>query len=155
MVRRAWIRALGFACFASLLAACSSPAASLQFQAPNGWKASPSLGGFAQVWQAPDESQMLMLMKFPVTMNTQQAMKSANMNDAQVQKREQITICGGQPATMIYAKGTSPKTNTHGDMEMVMTSVGGSSYFAIYARPDGAAANAQAESAIHQLCPKK
>jgi len=142
---------------AATLAACSSPSSSITFQPPNTWHPSASILGLGQIWKSPDRQQVLLLMKLPVPMNVKDAIKTASVQDAKVEKQEQIKICGDQPAIYLMATGTSNFNGTKqpGQMDMIMSSTGGATYMALYARPEHQTADAEAESAIRSLCEKK
>jgi len=113
--------------------------------------------GLGQVWKSPDKQQILLLMKLPVPMNVKDAIKTATIQDAKVEKQQQITICGNQSAIYISATGTSNFNGTRqpGRMDMIMSSTGGATYMALYARPEHQTVDAQAETAIRSLCEKK
>jgi hypothetical protein len=145
-----------------LLSACgftSSPAEGLQFQPPAGWKSSPGIMGFMQFWRPPvDDGQMLMLIKSPKPMDPKEVFSNSQMHgtlkDVTIQDLRTIQICGNQAATLLQAQGTSSTRDGKDQVEMIMTNAGGSSYFAMYVRPLGAAANPEASAAVRELCAK-
>jgi hypothetical protein len=146
---------------AVLLSACgftSSPAEGLQFQAPAGWKPSPGIMGFMQFWRPPvDDGEVLMLVKSPKPLQAKDVFSSNQMQgtlkDVTIQELRTIQICGNQNATLLQAQGTSSRGGKD-QVEMIMSSTGGSTYLAMYVRPLGTAANAEASSAVRQLCAK-
>jgi hypothetical protein len=142
------------------LAACgfsSSPAQGLRFTAPAGWQSSPGILGFMQFWRTPDDREALILFKSPRPITANDVFSNDRMKDTlqgmQIEQRHPIEICGSQPATYVRGRGTSPKRGDE-DVEMVITTVNGASYFALYTRPIGAKPNFAAQAALRELCPK-
>ncbi len=142
------------------LAACAfnaSPAQGLRFQPPPGWQSSPGIMGFMQFWRTPDDREALILFKSPTPITANDVFSNDRMQDTlkdmQIEQRRAIQICGNQPATYIRGRGTSPKRGDE-DVEMVMTTVHNTSYFALYVRPIGAAPNFAAQTALRELCSK-
>ncbi|MBV8373558.1 MAG: hypothetical protein JOY69_09875 [Candidatus Eremiobacteraeota bacterium] len=132
----------------------SSPADNLTFKAPAGWQGSPGIMGFMQFWRAPNsDDQVLMLFKSPKPLQTRDVFSSANLRDAKVEAQKPITICGNQTAEYFKARGTS-RNGRDSNVEMVMTDVSGTTYFAMYLYPAGAAPNGEADAALHELCAK-
>ncbi|MGB8907979.1 MAG: hypothetical protein WCC84_04470 [Candidatus Cybelea sp.] len=136
----------------------SSPADGLQFKAPPDWRPSPGIMGFMQFWRPPaDERQVLLLVKSPKTLQPSDVFSDARLNDtlknATIEQRQTIQICGNQPATYVAARGTSSRG---GDdrVDLMMTNISGTTYFAMYVRPLEAAANPMAEAALKELCSK-
>ncbi|MEO9170109.1 MAG: hypothetical protein ABI282_09920 [Candidatus Baltobacteraceae bacterium] len=147
------------------LAACGSVSDSVDFHAPAGYVSKASLGSFMQVWQSSDGKSALMVMQLPGEVNFERAMNSADIKNATVKKREQITICGNQPALFAEVTGTSANVKLSGDevtakrersnIDFLVTHGHGNSYFAMYAWPLKDAPNPAAQSAIRDLCAKK
>lgn len=137
----------------------SSPADALTFAAPNGWQSSPGILGFMQFWRPPtDDQQILMLFKSPKPLQPNDVFSKARLGDtmlkgATVEQRQDITICGRQPATYYVARGTSSR-GAEDRVEMVLTSVAGASYFAMYVRPVTSPPNQMAQAALRELCAK-
>ncbi len=132
----------------------NSPADNLTFKAPSGWQSSPGIMGFMQFWKSPNsKNEVLMLFKSPKPLATTEVFKSADFNDAKVEAQKPITICGNQPAQYYKALGRS-KGGTDSSVEMVMTTAGGTTYFAMYVYPVGTATNGDAEAALRELCTK-
>jgi hypothetical protein len=144
------------------LAGCgfrSSPADALTFQAPSGWQSSPGIMGFMQFWRPPaDDQQILMLFKSPKPLSTNDVLSNTGVNStlkgATVEQRQDITICGRQPATYYVARGTSSRGGAEDRVEMVVTNVAGASYFAMYVRPVTTPPNQMAQAALRELCAK-
>lgn len=141
-------------------AACgfnSSPAQDLRFAAPAGWQSSPGILGFMQFWRTPDDREALILFKSPRPITANDVLSNDRMKDTlqgmQIEQRHSIRICGSQPATYVRGRGSSPKRGDQ-DVEMVITTVKGASYFALYTRPIGAVPNFAAQAALRELCPK-
>ncbi len=136
----------------------SSPADGLRFQAPPNWSSSPGIMGIMQFWRAPsDDRSVLMLFKSPKPMDAREVFSNSRLKDTlkdtRITSKRDVTICGNQPATYIEARSTSEKGDAE-NVDMAMTTLNGSTYFALYVRPLEAAANPQAEAALRQLCPK-
>jgi hypothetical protein len=136
----------------------ASPADGLRFQAPAGWRPSPGIMGFMQFWRPPDDDrEMLMLFKSPRPVSTGDVFSNSQVHDTlhdmTIQRRQTILICGRQPATYIDARGRSSRGGDE-HVEMMMTNVAGSSYFAMYVRPIDAAPNPTAQAALRELCAK-
>jgi hypothetical protein len=143
-----------FACVA--LAGCGSVTSGLDFKAPAGWTATPSILGRFQMWikQSPDknkEAQMMFLIRgqTATTMDFKSLPQAGtNVRDL---KQSSIKICGNRPAQ--YVSGVSTGSR-NGDMavEMVSAKVGDESYLAMYMRPKAQSGDPQAETAIRSLC---
>ncbi len=97
-----------------------------------------------------------MLFKSPTAIAPNEVFNNANMHDTlkdlRVQRRRAIEICGNQPATYVQAQGSSAKGDEN--VDMVMATVLGTSYIALYVRPVGIAPNARAQAALRELCAK-
>ena len=143
------------------LAGCaftSSPADDLQFKAPAGWQSSPGIMGFMQFWRpANSDQEVLMLFKSPKPLKPSDVFTSndlqGSIKNVKVERTATIQICGSQPATLFQAQGTSSKGGED-SVDMVMSDTGGKTYFALYVRPVGGQSNAQALSALRELCAK-
>ncbi|HEV3195712.1 MAG TPA: hypothetical protein VGZ06_06200 [Candidatus Cybelea sp.] len=134
----------------------ASPADGLRFAPPPGWR-SMRLVGFMQFWRPPsNDREVLMLFKSPTAIAPNEVFNNANMHDTlkdlRVQRRRAIEICGNQPATYVQAQGSSAKGDEN--VDMVMATVRGTSYIALYVRPVGIAPNASAQAALRELCAK-
>ena len=149
----------GLAAFAT--AGCglsASPADGLRFQAPPGWRPSPGVLGFMQFWRPPSGArEVLMIFKSPKKLSANDVYSSANMQGAfknvTVLRKQTLQICGNQRALFVQGRATS-RNDTESNVDIVITDVLGTSYMAMYLRPIDAAANPQAEAALHELCPK-
>jgi hypothetical protein len=135
----------------------TSPAQALQFRPPPDWRSSPGFLGFMQFWRPPvDDREVLMLFKSPRQLQPSQVFADTRLQgdvrDTKIERRSTIRICGTQPAEYVEARGTSSRGEAR--MEMVVTNVGGSTYFAMYARPVELPANPMAEAALRELCAK-
>jgi len=112
--------------------------------------------GFMQFWRPPSgEREVLMLFKSPKALQASDVYSSANMQGAfrsvTVRRKQTIEICGNQPA--LFVQGTAiSRNNTESNVDMVLSTVHGTSYFAMYVRPMEVPQNAQAEAALHELC---
>ena len=142
------------------LAACglnSSPAQGLRFAPPPGWQSSPGIMGFMQFWRTPDDREVLILFKSPRAITPNDVLSNYRMKDTlqgmQIEERRAIEICGNQPATYVRGRGRSVRRGDQ-DVEFVLTTVRGTGYFALYARPIGATPNSAAEAALREICPK-
>lgn len=70
-----------------------------------------------------------------------------------VRRKQTIEICGNQPA--FFVEGTAISRNdTESNVDMMLSTVRGVSYLAMYVRPMEVPPNAQAEAALHELCAK-
>jgi len=110
-----------------------------------------------QFWRTPDEREALILFKSPKPITANDVFANDRMKDTlqgiQIEQRHAIQICGGQPATYVRGRGSSRKRGDE-DVEMVITTVNGTSYFALYRRPFGARPTFAAQAALRELCPK-
>ncbi len=110
-----------------------------------------------QFWRTPDDRETLILFKSPTPLTANDVFSNDRMQDTlkdmQIEERHAIQICGNQPATYVRGRGTSPKRGDE-DVEMVMTTVRSTSYFALYVRPIGARPTFAAQAALRELCPK-
>ncbi len=97
-----------------------------------------------------------MLFKSPTAISPKDVFSNANMHDTlkdlRIQTRRAIEICGNQPATYVQAQGSSAKGEEN--VDMVMATVRGTSYIALYVRPVETAPNARAQAALQELCSK-
>ncbi|MGC9992788.1 MAG: hypothetical protein ABSD52_10410 [Candidatus Cybelea sp.] len=136
----------------------ASPADGLRFKAPDGWRPSPGILGFMQFWRPPtDDREMLMLFKSPRPMKTNEMFSNSNvqetMKDVTVLTQQTIKICGAQPAKYVQARGSSSERGPV-DIETVATTIGGSSYFAVYVRPIAVRPSPAALASLREVCPK-
>jgi hypothetical protein len=76
------------------------------------------------------------------------------LKDATIERRSSILICGNQPARYVEARGYSSR-GWEDRIEMVMSNVAGSTYFAMYVRPIASPPDPMAEAAVRELCPKR
>ena len=143
---------------AATIAACSaSPTEGMKFTAPSGWTGTPAVFGF-QLWFNPaNKSEFLMLGKLPKQIPLTEYKFDASqikgqMKNATVDKAEDISICGNQPAKMMMMHGTSSSTNKNEKMELLVTNVDKNSFMAMYGYPGDGKANADAENAIKNIC---
>lgn len=140
-----------------LLAGCGSVSDGLAFHAPKGWSSTPSVLGRFQMWtkagHGSDSTQMVMLVKGVGATNKQifsrMNVSGNSMRDVRV---DTITICGHERASHFVGEGSSKTGAT--TMEGVSVVTGGTRYIAMYMRPRSMRPDAQAEAAIHSLCPK-
>jgi hypothetical protein len=135
----------------------ASPADGLQFAPPPGWRSMRLVFGFMQFWRPPSKDrEVLMLFNSPTAIAPNDVFSNVNMRDTlkdlRIQKRRAIEICGNQPATYVQAEGSSAKGDEN--VDMVMATVRGTSYIALYVRPVGVAPNAGAQAALRELCAK-
>lgn len=154
---KSYILPLFFACAA--LAGCGSVTSGLDFKAPPGWMATPSIMGRFQMWikQTADKNktaQMIFLVRGQTadTMDFKQIPQAGT--SIRSQKLTDIKICGNQRAQHVSAVGTS---SSGGDeaLEMISAPVGDQSFLAMYIRPQVEPADPAAETAIRSLCAAK
>jgi hypothetical protein len=114
--------------------------------------------GFMQFWRPPgDDREVLMLFKSPRPLEARDVLSNAKVGDTMrhvtVERRRTIEICGRQRATYVEARGSGGRS---GDdrVEMMITTVAGNSYFAMYVRPLDAAPDPMAQAALRELCAK-
>ena len=153
----------GFCALVALaLTACglqASPADNLQFRPPPGWQSSPGILGFMQFWRPVTGNHVvLMLFKSPKPITPSEVFSDNDqmngaLKNATVERRQSITICGNQPATYFQARGTSSRGEP-ARAEMMMSTVAGATYFALYVRPLATTPDAAAEAALRELCAK-
>ncbi|HTU81474.1 MAG TPA: hypothetical protein VMF61_05050 [Candidatus Acidoferrales bacterium] len=160
------MRLAAVCCAAAALAGCgltNSPADNLTFSPPSGWQASPGILGFMQFWKPPHaDDEVLMLFKSPKPIDPHAAFEDAKLNDAAVQSRQTIHICGNQPAEYVTARGTSASVNLgnataqkRNDMvQIVIFTNSAASYMSMYAYPEGRSPDPQAVAALRELCAK-
>jgi len=134
----------------------SSPADNLAFKAPAGWKASPGIMGFMQLWEAPNRNdEVLMLFRSPKQVSIDEIFTSANLKDTKIQSQQNITICGNQAAQLVKAEGTQSTTGRKdNNVDIVVSNTSGATYMAMYVYPAGAAPNAEATTSLRELCAK-
>jgi hypothetical protein len=143
----------------------SSPADSLTFHAPYGWRASPGILGYVQFWYAPAGDQALILIRSPKMVDLSRSVSQADFERSSsstnvrwhVDSFDRVTVCGNQPA--IYMIGEAYKDTKNGQVEddarMVMSNVNGATYIAAYTYPQTGEPNGEALAALRQLCLKK
>jgi hypothetical protein len=136
----------------------SSPASNLRFAPPQGWRPSPSVLGFMQFWRSPtNDREVLMLFKSPRPLKPEEFFSDEQLRSTvqhvTIERRENIVICGNQPATRVAATGSS-SNDERAHLDMVATNAAGNTYFAMYVRPLGSSPNAMAEASLKELCPK-
>jgi hypothetical protein len=160
------VRFLGAFCvlFLTSCGLTSSPADSLAFHAPYGWKASPGILGYVQFWYAPAGQQALLLIRSPKMIDLSRANQAdfetstSNTNMRwHVDSLDRVAICGDQPA--LYMIGEAYRDGKNGQVEddarMVMSNVNGATYVAAYTYPQTGEPNGEALAALRQLCLKK
>jgi len=159
-MKRTFAAACGLV-FAVLLAGCGSTTDNLAFKAPAGY--TNKMNTFIMsMWQKGDANSvggLIMLMKLPVKMDTKKfdssTFSSSGAKNMKIESSQVIRICGDQTATLAKATGTSDQVKGKDmNMEMLMTSVGGNSYVAMYMYPEKTPADPDAEAAIKSVCAK-
>lgn len=146
---------------AALLSGCgltSSPAEGLTFAAPSGWQSSPGIMGFAQLWTPGSNSdEVLMLFRSPREIDRSKVFETGKLKNAKIDRQREVKICGNQPATF-FVGSAEASTDNHPDkphhLEVMTTNANGTTYFAMYVYPLNRPPNAQAESALRELCVK-
>ena len=145
-------------CFAGILAGCGSVTQGTQFQPPNGWTGTPSIFGRAQIWikggKDKNSSQFLMLIKGDPK-NTHANFEDVPQNvakDMKVISHGDTKLCGSQPAQEFRGEGTD-RDGQRSMVEMTSTVIDNSRYVAMYIYPVNLHPDAEAETAIHSLCP--
>jgi hypothetical protein len=136
----------------------ASPADGLQFQAPAGWQSSPGIMGFMQFWKSPsDDRELLMLFRSPKPLKPSDVLSDARLNDtlkgATVESQTGIQICGRQPATLFRARGSSSRGGEE-QVDILITTLHGAGYLAMYVRPLNAPSNPAAMAALREVCAK-
>ena len=98
-----------------------------------------------------------MLFKSPKPLATGDIYSDANMQGAfksvTVLRKQTIEICGNQPAYFVQGTAIS-RNDTLSNVDMMLSTVHGVSYLAMYVRPMEVPPNPQAEAALHGLCLK-
>lgn len=116
--------------------------------------------GRFQMWmksgQQKNTTQILMLVKGSASdthanFNTLPPQYNKNVT---VLKRSPVKFCGTQAGEEYIAQGED-QNNRRSQIEMTSTVIGNDRYIAMYLRPAAMTPDAQAESAIHSLCPVK
>ncbi|HZY99261.1 MAG TPA: hypothetical protein VFE36_06785 [Candidatus Baltobacteraceae bacterium] len=150
----------GVAC--AVLSGCgltSSPADDLTFTAPTAWHSSPGIMGFMQFWTPSEKSEeVLMLFRSPKQIDREQILENGKLKDVKFSQEHQITICGNEPAMFFKGSAESSTGNQPSkphSLEMTIANAGSATYFAMYVYPLDGHPNAQAESALRELCVKK
>jgi hypothetical protein len=151
-------RALAAALFASAaLSGCGSVTAGMDFKAPAGWTATPSILGRIQVWTKKSadnkDVDMVILARGSSTIDLKN-IPQAGVGTITTEKQATIAICGDRKAQFMSgtASGHSGQKQT---MEMVSAMVGQDDYVSMYIRPQSERADPAAETAIRSLCPAK
>jgi hypothetical protein len=144
----------------ALLAGCGSPGADTAFKAPNGWKSTPGMFGRFQMWitgNSESDRQIVMLVRGDNNSNFNDTTTFGNTRNMTGVTHRAITLCGSQRADSFTGRGEggSGSKRVAETVEGVVTTIGNSKYAALYIRPAGMQADAQAESALHSLCPLK
>lgn len=117
--------------------------------------------GRFQLWMKPgqqkDSPQMLMLIKGDASKmhGDLTNLPPQYSTDLKIVKKGSTRLCdGSQDAEQLVAEG-SDKNGKRSQVEMMSDVIGTQRYIAMYIRPVAVPADAQAESAIHSLCPTK
>lgn len=141
-----------------VLAGCGSVTQGLDFKAPAGWTATPSILGRMQVWvkKAADNKrdQMVFLVRGETTTMDLRTVPGAGFGTIQSQKQSTITICGNRRAQYLAATASGRSGDAQA-VEMIAAAVGNQNYLAMYARPNSTPADPEAEAAIRSLCAAK
>jgi hypothetical protein len=134
-MKRSVALVLGSAVCAVLLSGCgltSSPAEGLTFTAPSGWQSSPGIMGFAQLWTPSSNSdEVLMLFRSPRQIDREQVFQTGKLKNAKIDSQ----------------------SKPH-NLEVTTSNANGTTYFAMYVYSLNGQPNAQAESALRELCVK-
>ena len=145
-------------CFAGILAGCGSVTQGTQFQPPNGWTGTPSIFGRAQVWikngKEKNSTQFLMLIKGDAS-RVKAGFEDVPGNvakDMKVLSHGDVKLCGSQPAQEFRGEGTD-REGQRSMVEMTSTVIAKDRYVAMYIYPAASKPDAQAETAIHSVCP--
>jgi hypothetical protein len=147
-------------CVAAVLAGCGSVASGIAFSPPAGWTGTPALFGRFQMWmksgEQKDTTQILMLFKGDPSQTPASFKDLPPQYDKNVTmlKRGPVTMCGTQNGEQFIGQGED-KNHKRSRIEMTTTVIGNTRYVAMYLRPSSTPADAQAEAAIHSLCPVK
>jgi hypothetical protein len=145
------------------LAGCGSATDATTFTAPPGYTTAVSVGPFAQVWRGPKGTRSgIVLTALPGELAFNKITESSNIKDAQMLKDQAVKICGNQDAYYLSMIGESPQSESGSAggatgkqrIDVIATHLNGKTYLAMYVRPQGAAEDPGAESAIHGICPK-
>lgn len=153
------VSTLAAVCVPVMLAACGSPASDISFNAPAGWKSTPGMFGRFQMWitgsNAADR-QMVMLVRGDQTMRMEDWQSFSGTRGMRAFKRSGIVLCGSQHADYFVGRGegTNGGQRVQQTVEGVTTTIGSSKYVALYIRPVSMREDAQAEAALHSICPK-
>ena len=152
-------RAIVAALFASAaLSGCGSVTAGIDFKAPAGWTATPSILGRMQAWtkKAADNKDvdMIMLIRGSGSNIDLKNIPQAGVGTISTVKQSTIAICGDRKAQFLTGSA-SGHTGQKQTMEMVSATVGQDGYIAMYIRPESEPADPAAEAAIRSLCPVK
>ncbi len=143
------------ACLA--LTGCGSVTQGINFKAPAGWTATPSILGRMQVWmkKAADNKQdeMVFLIRGETTNVDLKTLPQTGMGAIKAQKQAMITICGNHRAQYLSAIGSGHNGQPQA-MEMVSAPVGDQRFLAMYIRPQSDPGDPAAETAIRSLCAK-
>jgi len=154
------LRSVAAALCIAALSGCGSPGADTAFKAPDGWKSTPGMFGRFQMWMTGSgqaDRQIVMLIRGDRNTTTTESITLAGSNNVRDLKRESIKLCGSQAADHFTATAEHRTNNksVRETIEGVTTTIGASKYIAFYMRPANVQADAQAEAAIHSLCPQK
>ena len=146
---------------AAMLAGCGSASDSISFKAPANYAVAASVGPFMQMWKGPQHS-ALMLMALPTKIDLENAVNSADIKGAKIEKESTIAICGNQPAIYVSLIGEREAFGSAApggeaekrQIDFLATNVNDKTYMAMYIRPVGTPADSGAEGAIHNICSK-
>jgi hypothetical protein len=161
MIKRV-VSPLAAICFAASLAGCGSPASNITFNAPAGWKSTPGIFGRFQMWITGTDAnnrQMVMLVRGDQGMKMEDSQSLSGTRGMHDFKRSTISLCGSQRGDYFVGRGEGTVGSPGGrrieeTVEGVTTTIGDSKYVALYIRPASMPADAQAEAALHSICPK-
>jgi hypothetical protein len=130
----------------------------LTFHAPDGWtEMSPSADPDIELWRSADKSQhgILSLERELPALDAALAVKSLLKNDGSLDAQKTMTLCGNQPSVysrVIQKARTGSGTYT---WEIVTSRTPSALWEAQYMYPTVSAPDAQAQSALYELCPPK
>lgn len=146
-------------CIAGALAGCASVTQGIQFQPPTGWSGIPSIMGRFQMWFKPGSKkgngQFLLLVKANAkdkSTDFNQIETSTQTKDVKVLSHGPAKFCGTQAGEQYRAEGTDSQ-GIKMSVDMTSATIGDDKYVAVYVHPASMAADRQAETAIHSLCP--
>jgi hypothetical protein len=147
-------------CMTVLAVGCGSPGSDTTFRPPTGWNSTPGVFGRFQMWitgSAQADRQVVILVRGDQNTRIDDPQMFGTTRGVHDVRHRAVKLCGSQPADSFTGRGESVNGSNRvpESVEGVTTTIGSSKYIALYIHPMAMKPDAQAQTALRSLCPRK